>query len=158
MTLNQEKGLFITILALAFGKIGIIAIPVLLLAVAMFVDYFTGVAAAKYRGLEKSSNTGIKGIVKKFGMLVVVGACLLLDILLIYASQMTGLSLPIYFVITCLVTIIMFCNEIISILENVLDMGVEVPTLLLPFVKNIRSKISEAAQDTVDQITESEDK
>lgn len=37
----------------------------------------------------------------------------------------------------------LICNEIISILENIQDMGVKIPAFLQPLVKHIRSQVEE---------------
>ena len=37
------------------------------------------------------------------------------------------------------------CNEIISILENIIDIGVSVPAFLMPLVKNIKSQTEKIA-------------
>ena len=44
-------------------------------------------------------------------------------------------------------------NEIISILENMIDIGIAVPTFLMPLVKNIKSQTEHIADQK-----ESEDK
>ena len=42
-----------------------------------------------------------------------------------------------------LVVVGAICNEIISILENIQDMGVNIPAFLQPLVKHIRSQVEE---------------
>lgn len=120
------------------------------------IDYATGLMAAKNRpdgGI--SSYRSIKGIKKKVSMwlLVVVGA--VMDQLLLYASQTIGVKIPVTFLIACVVAIWIICNEIISILENMVDIGIQIPSFLLPLVKNIKSQTEHFAGS--DQ-KESEDK
>lgn len=86
-------------------------------------------------------------------LLVVVGA--ILDQLLLYASQTIGIKIPVAFLIACIVAIWIICNEIISILENMIDIGIQIPSFLLPLVKNIKSQTEHIAGS--DQ-KESEDK
>lgn len=38
------------------------------------------------------------------------------------------------------------CNEIISILENIKDIGAPVPPFLLPLLKNLKSQVEEVAK------------
>ena len=71
-------------------------------------------------------------------LLVVVGA--VMDQLLLYASQTIGVKIPVTFLIACVVAIWIICNEIISILENMVDIGIQIPSFLLPLVKNIKSQ------------------
>ena len=47
----------------------------------------------------------------------------------------------------------LICNEIISILENIQDMGVNIPSFLQPLVKHIRSQVEEQ----IDNIEEKND-
>ena len=44
----------------------------------------------------------------------------------------------------------LICNEIISILENIQDMGVNIPAFLQPLVKHIGSQVEE--QINIDRI------
>ena len=103
------------------------------------IDYITGLAASPYRNQEIESYKGMRGITKKVGMwlLVIVGA--IIDELLLYAGGILGIEVPM-FIVACMVAIWIVCNEIISILENLKDMGVNIPSFLEPLVKNIKSQ------------------
>lgn len=81
-------------------------------------------------------------------LLVVVGA--IIDQLLKYASATFGVVAPISFLIACIVTIWIICNELISILENMVDIGVNIPVFLMPLVKHIRSQIDEATDSFIE--------
>lgn len=74
-------------------------------------------------------------------LLVVVGA--IIDEMLLYASSTIGWKSPVTFLIACIVAMWLICNEIISILENIQDMGVNIPAFLQPLVKHIRSQVEE---------------
>lgn len=74
-------------------------------------------------------------------LLVVVGA--IIDEMLLYASTTIGWKSPVAFLIACVVAMWLICNEIISILENIQDMGVKIPAFLQPLVKHIRSQVEE---------------
>ena len=74
-------------------------------------------------------------------MLVVVGA--IIDELLLYATTTIGKPVPVTFLVACVVAMWLICNEIISILENIQDMGVNIPAFLQPLVKHIRSQVEE---------------
>lgn len=95
----------------------------------------------------------IRGIMKKVCMwlLVIVGA--IIDQLLLYASQTAGITLPFTFLVACIVAIWIICNEIISILENIKDMGVTIPAFLIPLVTHVKSQV----EDKVNIDTEKED-
>ena len=77
-------------------------------------------------------------------LLVVVGA--IMDQLLKYASATFGIALPFTFLIACIVAVWIICNELISILENMIDIGVNIPAFLLPLVKHIRTQVDEMTE------------
>lgn len=144
--INTIKGFVTAIAAFLSALLGTLYIPVLLMIGCNIIDYITGLMAAKYRtdgGI--SSYKSIKGIQKKVSMwlLVVVGA--FIDQLLKYASTTVGITIPVTFLVACVVAVWIICNEIISILENIIDIGVSVPAFLMPLVKNIKSQTEKIA-------------
>lgn len=143
--MNQIKALITTILSALTSLFGTLAIPIILLVVCNVIDYGTGIAASKYRGQKIESYKGLRGIIKKVCMwlLIVVGA--VVDELIIYACARVGLNIPFNFAVACVVSIWLICNELISILENIGDIGVPLPPFLAKLVKNIKSQIEEKA-------------
>lgn len=140
MDLNYVKVGVTALMSMLAAALGVLYIPVLLMVLCNVIDYITGLFAAKYRtdgGI--SSYRSMRGIMKKVCMwlLVVVGA--IMDALLAYASNTFGYQLPFTFLIACVVTIWIVCNEVISILENMVDIGVNVPGFLLPVVKQLKT-------------------
>ncbi len=142
---NYIKAFFTGIFALISSVLGVLAVPVLLMVACNVLDYITGLMASTYRSQDINSYKSIRGIMKKICMwlLVVVGA--VIDQLLLYASQTAGITLPFAFLVACIVTIWIICNEIISILENIKDMGVAIPAFLLPIVERVKSQVEEKA-------------
>lgn len=139
---------------------GALAIPVLLLVLCNIIDYATGLAAAKYRSEKIESYKGIRGITKKVCMWLLVAVGAIIDELLLYAGDAIGYSIPIAFLIASIVAIWLICNEIISILENIKDIGVPIPGFLAPLMEHIKSHVNTITEietpETAD--TESEDK
>jgi toxin secretion/phage lysis holin len=135
------KAVLTGIFAVLTSLFGVLTVPVLLMVGCNILDYVTGLMASKYRDQDINSYKSIKGICKKICMwlLVVVGA--IIDQLIIYASDTVGYSIPFTFLVACVVAIWIVCNELISILENIQDMGVNIPGFLKPLVKNIRSQV-----------------
>jgi len=125
--------------------LGILAVPVFLLVGCNIIDYLTGLCAAKYRTESISSYKGIRGIIKKVCMwlLVIIGAWL--DILVSYAVQCAGISLTLPFIVATAVAVWLVINEIISILENMIDIGVDMPPFLMPLVKYIKTQTESKA-------------
>lgn len=137
---NIFKAFFTAICSTLSATLGILYVPVLLMVGCNIIDYITGLMAAKHREDGKiSSYRSIRGITKKVAMwiLVVVGA--IVDALLKYASDTLGFKLPFTFLVACIVAVWIICNEIISILENLIDIGITVPAFLMPLVKNIKT-------------------
>lgn len=134
------KSIMTTIGSILSSFLGVLYIPVLLMVACNIIDYITGLMAAKYREDSISSYRSFRGIAKKVSMwlLVVVGA--IIDQLLIYATDTIGITLPFTFLVACIVAIWLICNELISILENIKDTGVNIPVFLLPLVENIKSQ------------------
>lgn len=139
--MKQFKTIFTTVGSFLSSLLGVLYIPTLLMVLCNIIDYVTGLMAAKYRADGTiSSYKSFRGIAKKVSMwlLVVVGA--VIDQLLLYASHTVGITLPFTFLISCIVAVWITCNELISILENIVDIGVEIPSFLMPLVKNIKSQ------------------
>lgn len=161
MNMYQIKAIIIVIGSGLSSALGTLYIPVLLMVACNIIDYATGLMAAPSRKCEISSYKGMRGICKKVSMwlLVVVGA--ITDQLLDYASEMFGIALPFSFLIACIVAIWIICNELISILENMIDIGISLPAFLMPLVKHIRNQIDEATESVIENaedISESEEK
>lgn len=71
-------------------------------------------------------------------LLVAVG--MLLDAALAYAAGTLGWQIPFSFMVAVLVCMWQLANELISIIENVDDMGVRVPGFLIKIIEWVRSK------------------
>lgn len=145
MEKNYIKIFFTGVFGLLSSLFGILTIPVLLMVACNVIDYITGLMASPYRDEDINSYKSIRGIMKKVCMwlLVVVGA--IIDQLILYASDTVGITMPFTFLVACIVAILIICNEIISILENMKDMGVALPAFLEPLVKNIKSQVEDKA-------------
>ena len=120
-----------TISGFLSSLLGTLYIPILLMVTSNIIDYGTGLMAAKNRE---------EGIKKKVGMwiLVLVGA--MVDELIAYSCTTLGIVLPFQFAVSCIVAVWIVCNEFISILENIKDMGTNVPGFLIPLIENVRSQ------------------
>lgn len=142
---SKTKAVITIVISAVMNWLGVLAVPVLLLVGSNVVDYATGILAAKYREESISSYKGIKGIVKKIGMwiLVLIGAWC--DILIQYSIEYGGIKFEWPFVVAIVVAIWLVVNEFISILENLQDIGVYIPPFMLPLMKNIKKKVEDKA-------------
>lgn len=138
---NRIQALVTTIMGVLSSLLGALFVPVLLLVTCNIIDYATGLMAAPYRKDGKiSSYKSFRGILKKISMWVLVIVGSIMDQMVTYTASMFGWKNPVNFLIACLVAIWLVCNEIISILENVQDVGLQLPKWMLPLVKNIKSQ------------------
>lgn len=153
--MDKVKAFLTLIFSTIASLLGALAVPVGLLVACNIIDYITGLTASKYRGQEISSYKGIRGITKKVCMwlLIVVGA--IMDGLIKYAVAQMGFIIPVTFMVSCIVTIWLICNELISILENLKDIGVPLPNILMKITKNIKSQI-ESKTDIIKDESEGE--
>ena len=140
--MNYAKIFVTAVASLLSSVLGILYVPVLLMVACNVIDYITGLLAAGSRqdgGI--SSYRSMRGIIKKVTMwlLVVVGA--IVDQLLLYACDVMGYQLHLTFLIACVVAVWIICNELISILENMVDIGIDLPKFLMPLISNLKNSI-----------------
>lgn len=143
--MEKLKVIVTAVWSIILSALGILAIPVLLLVTCNLIDYLTGLAASKLRNQKIDSYKGIKGIAKKICMWLLVGVGMIVDQLLSYSAGVVGITLPFTFLVACVVAIWLICNEIISILENINDIGVTLPPFLQPIVQNLKSQVEKKA-------------
>ena len=143
--MDRIKAIVVAIGSLLMSALGVLAVPVLLLVTCNFIDYITGLIASKFRNQEIDSYKGIRGIAKKICMWLLVVVGVIVDQLLSYSADVAGITLPFTFLVACVVAIWLICNEIISILENINDIGVTLPPFLQPFVSNLKSQVEKKA-------------
>lgn len=139
--MDRIKAIVVVIWSIIMSALGILAIPVLLLVSCNLIDYITGLMASRYRNQKMDSYKSIRGITKKICMWLLVGVGVIVDQLLSYSADVAGITLPFTFLVACVVTIWLICNEIISILENINDIGVTLPPFLQPIVSNLKSQV-----------------
>ena len=144
--MDKVKVTVIAAMSALMSWLGILAVPVLLLVGCNIIDYATGLWAVRYRNDSISSYKSIRGIIKKICMwlLVVVGA--FMDILIQYTVSTAGVNLAVPFVVATVVAVWLVTNEIISIIENMMDIGVKMPPFLMPVAKYIKQKVEDKAK------------
>lgn len=148
---NHIKSVCAAAFSLVSSLLGILTVPVLLMVLCNVIDYITGLMASVCRAEDINSYKSIRGIMKKVCMwlLVVVGA--IVDELLQYASETIGIAVPFTFLVACVVAVWIVCNELISILENIRDMGVKLPGFLQPLVEHIKQESDSRFQKIADE-------
>lgn len=154
--MERLKAITTAVVSLVSSLLGVLFIPVMLLVICNIIDYITGLAATSNRGEKVKSYKSIRGIIKKVCMwlLVVVGA--IVDQLLLYSASTIGLTLPFTFLVACIVAIWLICNELLSILENISDIGVKLPPFLLTIVSYVKDQAEIKGKINTDKKSEGE--
>ena len=119
---------------------GALAAPLLVLLCVMVVDYVTGMAKA-YMASQLSSRIGLRGILKKLCYMAMVAVGAALDYLLTGALAQAGIDLHVEMFCGILVAIWLIVNELISILENLAEIGVPGMPVLTKLIDRLRSTL-----------------
>lgn len=141
--MENFKKIFITVFAALSSWLGILYVPMLVLVLCNIIDYGTGLCAARYRSEKISSYKSFRGIAKKVCQWLLVGVGAVLDWLLTYTVSYTGIVLSVNFVIASVAAVWLIANELISILENMADIGVKLPPFLMKIAVKIKSETEE---------------
>lgn len=145
-TYNMIVGAVVTVLSAIFGSHWYLFAAFLLLNV---LDYLTGWWKSRKLHTE-SSNVGITGIVKKAGYWIIVLLAFLMayifdelgkELLNIDLSFMTLLG---WFTLACLLV-----NEIRSILENLVELGCNVPNILIKGLAVTEKLLNQTGDSTI---------
>lgn len=115
-------------------------------------DYITGTIKSKINK-EESSNKGLIGIIKKICYWILIGVSFLVSYLLVDIGSCININLEFvmlfgWFTLTCL-----FINEARSIIENLVEIGIEVPD----FLKNGLEIYNKILENTINKIVNNND-
>jgi toxin secretion/phage lysis holin len=133
---------FSALVAAGAGYLGVFGVVLWVLGIFSVLDYVTGiVAAVKNDGLQK--HTAFWGAVKKICYVALVAVAFGVDLVIGYLASSFGWEIG-FFPIGKLAIFYLISTEAISILENLAELGVEVP-LLSRYVKVFRDKIDKQA-------------
>lgn len=146
--LKTIKAIFVAAFGLLSSWLGVLAIPVYVLVACNIMDYVTGLAAAHRRNQKVSSYVGVLGIAKKVCMWLLIAVGAVVDWMLLYCGAQLGFEIQLPMLVASLVAVWLIINEIISILENIGDIGVPLPGFLTKIVQGLKSKIEGAEDET----------
>ncbi len=145
MHLAYLKAGVTAIMATISAALGNLYVPVMLMVLCNVIDYVTGLMAVGSRDEKLSSYKSFRGVVKKVCMWLLVVVGVIIDELIKYAADVGAVELPFTFLVACIVAIWIICSELISILENMIDIGVNLPPFLMPLIKLIPKTAEEKA-------------
>ena len=144
--INKIKITFITVFTALNGWLGSLATPFYILVLTNIIDYITGIGAAIYRGERVSSETGFHGIAKKVCMWMLVLVGYIVDYIIISMGNTMNIQFGFDCLIAAAVVFWLLANELISILENVADIGVPMPAFLMKAVELVKEKTEHTMQ------------
>lgn len=125
---NVFYGMIATIGAAIFGKYWFLFAGFLILNV---IDYATGWCKARFYMKNESSAIGARGIFKKVWYWVVIGIAFFVSFCFAGMGEMIGIDLSFVQLFGWFTLATYLINEIRSILENMVEMEVKVPTFLV---------------------------
>lgn len=143
---NLIQTLFAGALAALAAYFNALLIPLIVLVAVMLLDYVTGMISAKRSG-EISSRVGVMGILKKVGYLALVAVGMAVDYLISAALVNIGVNMPVNYLFGLMVIIWLIINELISILENLGELGVPMPGFLVNTIKSLKDTVDKKAEE-----------
>ena len=143
--INKIKLACVTVFTALNSFLGAIAVPFYILVSTNVIDYVTGILAAVYRGERVSSDIGFHGIAKKVCMWLLVLVGYILDYLLVTMGHTMHVEIGVKCIVSIAVVFWLIANEIISILENINDIGTPLPAFLMKLVRYVKETVEEQA-------------
>lgn len=142
--IDKIKVVFISVFTAIHTWLGALAIPFYFLVLTNILDYTTGVVAAACRGERVSSERGFRGIAKKICMWLLVLIGWIIDYMIGAMGQSFHIEFGFDLLVSLAVIFWLLANELISILENIHDIGVPMPHFLMKIVEYIKEKTEES--------------
>ena len=137
MKMNFLQGIFAAVSAAIIAYLNILLVPIIVLIVVMIIDYLSGMAQA-YVSHTLNSRIGVIGILKKVGYLATVAVAIIADYIISEALMLLGTDIKLSYYIGLVVTIWFIINELISILENLAEIGTPIPKFLTKIIKRLK--------------------
>lgn len=138
--LQKIKAAFVVAFTAINAWLGLISVPFYILVGLNIFDYITGIVAAPYRKEKIESYKGFRGIAKKMCMWLLVILGMVMDYMITFASANMGIQLSFTCLVAVAVVVWLISNELISILENISDIGVPLPEFLMNLAKLMKDK------------------
>ena len=147
---NLIQALFSAALGAIMAYLNILLVPFIVLLAVMITDYFTGMAEA-YVNRTLNSRIGVVGILKKIGYIVAVAVGVVADYLITNAIAKIGIEIHTSGYIGLVVTIWFIINELISILENLSEIGTPLPKFLVNIIKRLKITVEDTTAESEDE-------
>lgn len=143
---NILQALFAAVIGAVVAYFNVLLIPLIVLFTVIVIDYITGMAEA-YTNKTINSRIGIIGILKKVLYFALVAVGIVADYLITSAFVQIHINLEVNYCIGMIVTIWLIINELISILENLGEMGLPLPAFLVKIVKRLKTTVDKESEE-----------
>lgn len=140
--INVLGGGLITMVTAIFGQYWFLFAGFLVLNI---VDYISGVIKAKYYLKNESSATGAKGIFKKVGYWIVIAMAFYISVMFVKIGDVISINLSFMVLFGWFTLATYTVNEIRSVLENCVEMGIKIPSFLIKGLEITEQLISKDA-------------
>lgn len=147
---TSTQMIFSAAIASFVAYLGALAVPIIVMIIMMVIDYVTGMGAAWMRG-ELSSRVGAKGIAKKVGYMGLIVVAMGMDYLVSSGFAAVNITPVCDMWFAMLVAVWLIINEMISILENLNEMGVPLPVFLIRILKRVKTTVDINTGNEVDK-------
>lgn len=128
----------------------VLLIPVLVLVAVMVIDYATGMTSA-YKNGQIESKVGLLGILKKVSYLVLVAVGGVVDYLICSGLATAGFDFGVTYCCGLIVCVWLIINELISILENLSELGTPIPQFLVNVVHRLKNTVESKTDSDTDK-------
>lgn len=137
MKQNFVKSIVAVVVGGLTAYFNVLLIPCVVLFVVSWVDWCTGIAKA-WVHKKLCSQIGAIGAIKKLAYGVVVCVGMTVDYIIVFVLSQFGVEMTGNCYVGLLVTVWLIVNELISILENVSQIGVPIPKFLQKIVGKLK--------------------
>lgn len=147
-------GVVSAVAAWLFARLGVLLYVILILAVAMVIDYITGMLASKSEAIDHpedpdygwNSKKGAKGIIKKVGYLCIIAVAMMIDYIILNVAASIGIEVALKAFFGIMITVWYLLNEALSIIENAGRMGAPIPDWLRKYIAVLKNKIEQKGE------------
>lgn len=147
-------GVVSAVAAWLFARLGVLLYVILILAVAMAIDYITGMLASKSEAIDHpedpdygwNSKKGAKGIIKKVGYLCIIAVAMMIDYIILNVAASIGIEVALKAFFGIMITVWYLLNEALSIIENAGRMGAPIPDWLRKYIAVLKNKIEQKGE------------
>lgn len=126
-----------------------LVVPIVVMLVIMIIDYITGLAGA-YVTNKINSRIGIIGIIKKVAYLGLVAVGMTADYIIYTALSEIGITIQLGYCVGMVIVIWLIINELISVLENLAEIGVPLPNFITKIVNHLKNTVESKVDNTTE--------